>query len=77
MTTDRSILEMAIAGYEVERQKIEEKIAEIKAHLGGTSHVVSDGAKPKRKISAAARKRIASAQRKRWRDFRANEKASK
>ena len=37
MKADGDILAMAIIGYEAERQKIEEKIAEIKASLGGTS----------------------------------------
>src|SRR5262249_7527479 len=79
MTTDRSILEMAISGYEVERKKIEEKIAEIKASLGGKSEAVvsSDGAKSKRKpLSKTARKRIALAQRKRWKEYRAGQKGS-
>jgi hypothetical protein len=79
MITEKSILEMAIIGYEAERQKIEERIAEIKAHLSGTVQaVVSSGAgRSKRKpLSKTARKRIAAAQRKRWKDYRAKQEGS-
>ena len=69
---DRSILAMALVGYEIEKKKIEDKIREIRAQLGGArvSRNVTDssnGAAPKRReLSAAARKRIAAAQKKRW-----------
>ena len=73
---DRSMLAMALVGYELEKKKIEDKIREIKSQLGGgrvTSKAVaaSDGDRPKRrKLSAAARKRIAAAQKKRWAEHR-------
>jgi hypothetical protein len=73
---DPSLLEMALVGYEVAKKKIEDKIKEIRAQLGGkkvTSAVISskgDSEPKRRKLSAAARKRIAVAQRKRWREHR-------
>ncbi len=69
---DRSILAMALVGYEIEKKKIEDKIREIRAQLGGARVSrnlagSSDEAAPKRReLSAAARKRIAAAQKKRW-----------
>jgi hypothetical protein len=73
---DRPVLEMALIGYEAERQKIEEKIAAIQRQLGGRPRgaapvVGTDGTGPKRRMSAAGRKRIAAAQKKRWAAFRA------
>jgi hypothetical protein len=73
---DRSMLAMALIGYEFEKKKIEERIRDIKAQLGGrrvTSKAdgASNADQPKRrKLSAAARKRIAAAQKKRWAEHR-------
>jgi len=73
---DRSMLAMALVGYELEKKKIEERIREIRAQLGGARvtgkvDVSSDESGPKRrKLSAAARKRIAAAQKKRWAEHR-------
>jgi hypothetical protein len=66
---DQEILQMALAGYEQEKIKIDAAIASIQARLGRPSGVfaVTDQATPNRRtMSAAARKRIAAAQRKRW-----------
>jgi hypothetical protein len=67
---------MALVGYQVEKQKIEEKIREIQAQLKG-KHVPTPGAAgskseggTKRVLSPAARKRIAAAQKKRWAEHR-------
>jgi hypothetical protein len=72
--TDRTTLQMALVGYEVERQRLEGKIREIQSQLG---HAVGrpaaagkEGAPKKRVLSASARKRIAAAQRKRWAEHR-------
>ena len=75
---DRSVLEMALVGYEAERRKIEEKIAEIRRLLGVTPHVdpPKQAFQPKRILSEEARKRIAAAQRKRWREFRTKQRGS-
>jgi hypothetical protein len=70
---------MALVGYEIEKQKVEEKIREIRAQLGGgntaglaVSTVMAKGGAPRhrRPLSASARKRIADAQRKRWAEHR-------
>jgi hypothetical protein len=67
---------MALVGYEIEKKRIEGKISEIRAKLGrgrvtAKADAAADSGKPKRrKLSAAARKRIAVAQRKRWAEHR-------
>ena len=72
-TMDQMTLQMALAGYEIERNKIEDKIREIKAQLKGKSAPAAAGsaekAPVKRKMSAVARARIAAAQKKRWAEF--------
>ena len=75
-TADPSTLQMALVGYQIEKQKIEDKIREIQAQLKG-KHVALTGAAgetvaagPKRVLSPAARKRIAAAQKKRWAEHR-------
>ncbi len=66
---------MALVGYEREKAKIEETIAEIRAQLGirgpgrpkSVAAITGEAtAVGKRTLSASARKRIAEAQRKRW-----------
>jgi hypothetical protein len=70
-----SILQMALVGYEMQRNRIEAAIAEIQNELGqgDSSRSVSTAtasAEPKttgkKRFSAAARKRMAAAQKKRW-----------
>lgn len=79
---DVETLEMALVGFEQKKVEIEEKIRQIKAQLGGAPGVTpkksvapkaveaSAPARKKRTLSAAARKRIALAQKKRWADHR-------
>ena len=75
----RSILEMAIVGYQSEVEKISAKIADIKERLGqrgpgrpkatvAPAATTTDHASPakRRTISKAGRARIAAAQRARW-----------
>ena len=73
-TKDLSTLQMALVGYEFEKQRIEGKIGEIQAMLKGKASSASTGrTKPagvKRILSAAARKRISLAQKKRWAEVR-------
>lgn len=75
-TEDLTTLQMALVGYEIERQKITEKIRQIEAQLKGNTaslpvQATEAKAKPvRRQLSAAARKRIAAAQRKRWAEHR-------
>jgi hypothetical protein len=74
-TEDLSTLQMALVGYEVEKQRIEDKIREIQARLKGKPASSPAAASPKaatvkRVLSPAARKRIAAAQKKRWAEHR-------
>jgi hypothetical protein len=68
LTTE--IVNAAILGMEAQKEKLDAKIAELRAMLTGTSTATAatpEGPKGKRrKMSAAARKRIGDAQRKRW-----------
>ena len=72
---DPSMLAMALVGYEVEKKKIEERIKEIRARLGGgkvakAGATEAEQAPKRRKLSKAARMRIAAAQKKRWAEHR-------
>jgi len=72
---DISTLQMALVGYQIEKEKIEDKIRTIQAQLKGKRVPVTSGtdARPagvKRILSPAARKRIAMAQKKRWAENR-------
>jgi hypothetical protein len=64
------ILSAAILGFEEQKRRIDTQIAELRQMLGGTP--TATAATPevpkgkRRKMSAAARKRIGDAQRKRW-----------
>jgi hypothetical protein len=79
---DTHTLQMALLGLEAERQRIEIAMAAIRSQLGGRSNRASAptsahepvAAKVKRNLSAAARKRIADAQKLRWAKFRKAEK---
>ena len=70
---DPAILQMALVGYEAEKEKVEEKIRELQAELKGKkapAAAAKRGKAPaKRQMSAAARARIAAAQKKRWAEF--------
>jgi hypothetical protein len=61
-------LEMALVGYQIEKEKIESKVREIHSQLKGKAVVAPARKTPgvKRVLSAAARRRISIAQRKRW-----------
>ena len=74
-TEDLSTLQMALVGYQVEKERIEETIREIQARLKGKAVPAAASAAPKpaegkRVLSAAARKRISAAQKKRWAEHR-------
>ena len=74
-TEDLSTLQMALVGYQIEKARIEEKIREIQARLQGkavraTAPAAEKPAGVKRILSPAARKRIATAQKKRWAEHR-------
>ena len=80
---NREILEAALQGLEIQKQKLDEQIAQVRALLGpragrsakgtgGQSGGAEKGAGrgKRRNLSPEARKRIAAAQKKRWADFR-------
>jgi len=64
------IIEAAIAGFESQREKLAEQIAELRAILdGGPKAAAATSEAPtrkRRKMSAAGRARIAAAQKARW-----------
>jgi hypothetical protein len=66
----RPIIEAAILGFESQREKLAQQVTELRAMLDGgpkESAATPEPAKRKRrKMSAAGRKAIADAQRKRW-----------
>jgi hypothetical protein len=73
---DSTTLQMALVGYQVEKQKIEDQIRRIEAQLKGKRvplpSAAAAPAKPavRRVLSASARARIAAAQKKRWAEHR-------
>lgn len=77
-TQDPTTLQMALVGYQIEKQKIEDKIREIQGQLKGkrialpsnsvTMAKRSSGVR--RVLSPSARRRIAAAQKKRWAEHR-------
>ena len=75
-TEDLTTLQMALIGYQIERQKIDAKIRELETQLGKRGSQLpaagpSDGTAPrKRNLSPAARRRIAMAQKRRWAEHR-------
>ena len=77
-----TVEEAALIGYEAERQKIQSKIAEIQRQLGGRARraaspvVATPVVGTKRRMSPAARRRIAAAQKRRWTEYRKKQKAA-
>ena len=74
-TGDAGFLNAALLGFEQQRSEIQDKIAELRRQLGrrgagdggsAWSEAVSAPVRKRRRLSAAARQRIAEAQRKRW-----------
>jgi hypothetical protein len=82
MQLTKAIIEAAIEGFERQKEQIDQNIADLRAQLNGTSVQVREtdlaGATPnggRRTMSAAARKRIAAAQKARWAVYHAKEGA--
>ena len=73
---DPTILRMALVGYQVEMDKIEDRIRELQSLLKGkrtsisTIAVNGEPTAAKRNLSEAARRRISAAQTKRWAEHR-------
>ena len=81
---DNSLYQAALEGLELQKQRIEDQIKQVKALLAGKTKVAATPAaaatgepKKKRKLSAVARKRIAEAQKKRWAAFRKSQEVEK
>jgi hypothetical protein len=70
---DNDILAAAIEGFEAQKKRLDAQIAEIRQQMTGGSARAAAAPEPgrkRRKMSAAGRKRIAEAQRKRWADVK-------
>jgi hypothetical protein len=68
-TLTKEIIQAAISGFETQRDRIDEQIAELRGMLGSTPNGAESEPKARgrrRKMSAAGRKAISQAQRKRW-----------
>jgi hypothetical protein len=81
-TPDHTTLQMALVGYEIEKERIAGKIRDVQSQLGGKAAgggaaTKSEAGPKKRVLSAAARKRIAAAQRTRWAEHRKRVAAGK
>ena len=86
-SVDKMLLEAALQGLELQRQKIEDQIRDVRSRLGGPGRRPAAAAGPataparkrggRRPLSAEARKRIAAAQKKRWAAFRKQTGAKK
>ena len=61
----QEVITAAIAGFEAEKDRINSKIAELRNMLDHR-HAAAEAPQLKRKMSAASRRRIALAQKKRW-----------
>ena len=78
---DASFLAAALEGLDLQRKRIEEQIAQVRAMLGGRRVSIGSAggsgaaAGRKRVLSPEARKRIASAQKKRWAEYRRKQAA--
>ena len=73
MNADVALLQAALVGYQSELTRIDLAIGEIRVRLGQAGAApVSEAPvqRPRRKMSAAARKRIAAAQKKRWAEYK-------
>jgi hypothetical protein len=85
MQMNRNIIEAAISGFEQQKLRIDETIAELKAQLNGTSApakaapsvATESQPKPERTMSAKAKNAIREAQKKRWAAFHAAQKSEK
>ena len=73
LVSNSSLLEAALEGLELQRQRIDEQIQQVRSLLAKRRPAAATnetGATRKRQLSPAARKRIAAAQKKRWAEYR-------
>jgi hypothetical protein len=74
------IIDAAILGFEEQKRRLDAQISELRAMRNDVSHNAPAAGRSRRKMSAAGRRAIAEAQRKRWavlKDGAAPEKAPK
>ena len=69
---DPVLLEAALEGLEIHKQRIEEQIRQIRSLLGRNPDETDH---KRRDLSPAARKRIGAAQKRRWAEYRKNSAA--
>jgi hypothetical protein len=81
---DPILLQAAIDGFELQKERIDQQISQLRILLGKRRPQPAGAEKPephtngvRRKLSVAARKRIAAAQKKRWAEFRKSASAAK
>jgi hypothetical protein len=76
---DTELLRAALEGLEAQKRRIDDQIKQVQAMLGrrkrpavAVAEEPAEPAKPRRKrqLSAAARQRIAAAQKRRWAEYR-------
>jgi hypothetical protein len=75
--SDLSLLQAALIGFQAEKEKIEQAIADLRQRIGSAASMRGIGsAKTERRsrggrrdLSPAARRRIAAAQKKRWAEY--------
>ena len=60
------IIDAAILGFEEQKRRIDAQIAELDGMRNGRSQAAVSSTQPQRRMSAAGRRAIAEAQRKRW-----------
>src|SRR5215471_18318068 len=60
------MIDAAIMGFEEQKRRIDAQIAELHGMRNGRSQSALESTQPRRRMSAAGRKAIAEAQRKRW-----------
>jgi hypothetical protein len=85
MMKDPGLLEAALEGLLLQRERLEAQIREVRSLLGRRGRSGGASAAPasesqsaaprKRELSESARKRIAAAQKKRWAEYRKQQKA--
>jgi hypothetical protein len=72
---DEALLQAALEGLELQKQRIEEQIREVRSRLShsrrgaGPEKAAAAPPRRRRRLSVEARKRIAAAQKKRWEAF--------
>jgi hypothetical protein len=60
------IIDAAIEGFEAQKRRLDDQISELRAMRSGSPVASTPAKQPRRQMSAAGRKAIAEAQRKRW-----------